>query len=141
MKSQISLIVLLWSALASAPAFAHHSRAMYDNLKTIELTGVVKEFQFIFPHSWLMVDVADKSGKTTTWAVEAAGPPSLTRSGIHKGDLPPGTKVTIKINPLRNGQPRGLWQEVIRLSDQKVFIEKFGGGAAPRTAEASKPQS
>mgnify|MGYP003338284564 CR=1 FL=1 len=42
-----------------APASAHHSFAMFDAEKSIELKGTVKEFQYTNPHSWLLVDVKD----------------------------------------------------------------------------------
>ena len=55
---------------------AHHSRAMFDLEKTITVTGVVREFQYTNPHSWLLVDVTDKNGKVTTWGFEGGGPTS-----------------------------------------------------------------
>ena len=36
------------------------------DLPAIELAGVVKEFQYTNPHSWLLVDVTDKNGKVST---------------------------------------------------------------------------
>ena len=50
---------------------------MFDEKKTITVEGVVKEFQFTNPHSWLLVDVTDKNGKVTTWGFEAEGPSTL----------------------------------------------------------------
>ena len=67
---------------------AHHSGAMFDDKKEVTVTGVVKEFQYTNPHSWLLVDVTGKDGKVTTWGFEAEGPSSLTRArhppeGLH----------------------------------------------------------
>ena len=47
---------------------------MFDDKKTVTVEGVVKEFQLTNPHSWLLVDVTDKSGKVVTWGFEAEGP-------------------------------------------------------------------
>ena len=74
---------------------AHHSAAMFEEKKTITVEGVVKEFQFTNPHSWLLVDVKDKSGKVTTWGFEAEGPSTLQRAGIRPSEFPVGTKLTI----------------------------------------------
>ena len=52
--------------LAASTAFAHHSGAMFEEKKTITLEGVVKEFQYTNPHSWLLVNVTGKDGKVTT---------------------------------------------------------------------------
>ena len=60
----VGLLVGLCLAVASAPALAHHSAAMFEEKKTITVEGVVKEFQFTNPHSWLLVDVKDKSGSS-----------------------------------------------------------------------------
>ena len=36
--------------LMAAPAFAHHSFALFDNEKTLTLEGTIKEFQWTNPH-------------------------------------------------------------------------------------------
>ena len=53
---------------------AHHSDVMFEEKKEITVQGVVKEFQFTNPHSWLLVDVTNKDGSVTTWGFEAEGP-------------------------------------------------------------------
>ena len=72
---------------------------MFEEKKTITVEGVVKEFQFTNPHSWLLVDVRDKSGKVTTWGFEAEGPSTLQRAGIRPSEFPVGTKLTITGRP------------------------------------------
>jgi hypothetical protein len=117
------LIVLL-IALA-APAFAHHSGAMFDSEKTITVEGTVKEFQYTNPHSWLLVDVTDKNGKVTTWGFEAEGPSTLQRSGIRPSDFKAGTKLKITGRPMKDGTPAALWIEAIR-ADGKRFDPREG---------------
>ena len=51
------------------PALAHHSATMFEEKRTVTVEGVVKEFQYTNPHSWLLVDVRDKDGKVTTWGL------------------------------------------------------------------------
>jgi len=75
--------------LVAAPVFAHHSAVMFDDQKEITVKGVVKEFQYTNPHSWLLVDVKNNDGTVTTWGFEAEGPSTLTRAGIRKSDLMP----------------------------------------------------
>ena len=59
-------------AAFTASAFAHHSFTMFDETKTMTLSGVVKEFEWTNPHSWLRVMVTDeKTGKAGLWAVRA----------------------------------------------------------------------
>jgi hypothetical protein len=109
------------AALLLAPAvFAHHSASMFEPVKTVTLTGVVKEFQYTNPHSWLIVDVADAKGVVTSWGFEAEGPSTLMRAGIRKSDLAPGTKLTITGHPMRDGRPAATWIKAVR-ADGKVM--------------------
>ena len=39
------------------PAAAHHSFAMFDALKIVQLEGTVKEFQWTNPHAWIVLNV------------------------------------------------------------------------------------
>ena len=90
-------------------AAAHHSASMFDPTKLIELSGVVKEFQYTNPHSWLLVDVTNEDGSVTTWGFEAEGPSTLMRAGIRLSTLPPGTAITIRGNPMKDGRPAAAW--------------------------------
>lgn len=100
-------------------AGAHHSAAMFDDKKTVTVEGVVKEFQLTNPHSWLLVDVTDKSGKVVTWGFEAEGPSTLRRAGIKPSDLRPGTKLTITGNPMKDGRPAAIWVNAVRADGLK----------------------
>lgn len=85
---------------------AHHSAAMFDAAKDIELKGVVKTFKFENPHVNIVVTVRDeKSGNSTDWYVEAASVRGLAMAGWRKSTLKPGDSVTIIGHPLRDGQP------------------------------------
>jgi hypothetical protein len=106
-------------AVAASPLSAHHSAAMFDDKKTVTVEGVVKEFQLTNPHSWLLVDVTDKSGKVVTWGFEAEGPSTLSRAGIKPSDLRPGTKLTITGNPMKDGRPAAIWVNAVRADGLK----------------------
>lgn len=111
--------------LAASTAFAHHSGAMFEEKKTITLEGVVKEFQYTNPHSWLLVNVTGKDGKVTTWGFEAEGPSTLQRAGIRPSDLPAGTRLTITGRPMKDGKPAAAWEYAIR-ADGKRFEPRKG---------------
>ena len=98
---------------AAAPAFAHHSVAMFDNSKTVTLKGTVKEFAWVNPHVLIWVDaVTDNGDKPQLWAVELASPGVLTRNGWTKRSLNPGDKVSVDVGPLRDGKPGGFFKKV-----------------------------
>ena len=106
-------------------AVAHHSATMFEPVKTVTLTGVVKEFQYTNPHSWLIIDVTGTNGTVTAWGFEAEGPSSLLRAGIRKSDFVPGTKLTITGHPMRDGRSAATWIKATR-ADGKVFDPHLG---------------
>ena len=108
-------------AVLSFQVAAHHSVAVFDRSKEVTLTGTVKSFQYTNPHSWLIVDVIGKDGKTTTWGFEAEGPSTLMRAGIRMSDLARGTKIVIVGHPMKDGRPAATWVQATRVSDNKVF--------------------
>ena len=107
------------------PIVAHHSGAMFEKVKTITVEGVVKEFQYTNPHSWLLVDVKNKDGTVTTWGFEAEGPSTLQRARIRPSDFAPGTKLKITGRPMRDGSPAAAWVDAVR-ADGKRFDPNEG---------------
>jgi len=126
MRNRVATFAIALAASATAPVLAHHSGAMFEDKKEVTLTGVVKEFQFTNPHSWLLVDVKGADGKVTTWGFEAEGPSSMTRAGIRLKDFTPGTPVTMTGRPMKDGRPAALWVKATRTSDNKVFVPARG---------------
>ena len=125
-RALITAILTLGALVVTAmPGLAHHSATMFDDKKTVTVEGVVKEFQFTNPHSWLLVDVTGKDGKVVTWGFEAEGPTTLQRAGIRPSDFKVGTKLTITGNPMKNGQPAAIWIDAVR-ADGKKFNPRAG---------------
>jgi hypothetical protein len=112
-------------AAAASSAWAHHSATMFEQTKTITVEGVVKEFQWTNPHSWLLVDVTDKDGKVTTWGFEAEGPSTLQRAGIRPSEFKAGTRVTMTGRPMKDGRPAAIWVLAVR-ADGKKFDPREG---------------
>jgi hypothetical protein len=111
--------------LMGRPGLAHHSGAMFEKDKTITVEGVVKEFQYTNPHSWLLVDVKNKDGSVTTWGFEAEGPSTLQRAHIRPSDFAVGTRLKITGRPMKDGSPAAAWVEAVR-SDGKRFDPSEG---------------
>ena len=102
----------------SAPAFVHHSGAMFDGEKMITITGTVTEFSWTNPHASFRVDVPNADGKTESWAIEMNSPNNLVHEGWKRTTIKAGDKVTVTVNPLRDGRPGG-WYVAITLPDGK----------------------
>jgi len=88
------------------PALAHHSAAMFDDTKVLELKGTVKELQWTNPHIWLQV-VVDEKGRKTEWSIEGGSPNTLSRQGWRATTFKPGEVVTVRIAPMKDGTPAG----------------------------------
>ena len=101
------------------PASAHHSFAMFDSEREIELVGTVREFQWANPHTWVQLDVT-ANGRATTWSIEGRSPNVLARRGWNRLTLRPGDRVTLTVHPLKDGRPGGAIISV-RFADGRVL--------------------
>ena len=112
-------IAMLGALAAAMPAAAHHSFAMFDQKKVMTLEGTVHEFQWTNPHAFIELDVQG-GGKTIRWSIELNSPNNLKRQGWSRTALKAGDKVTLRMNPLRDGHHGGLFLDV-RLPGGKVL--------------------
>lgn len=102
--------------MISGTAFAHHGTANYETTKSISVTGIVADFNFVNPHVEVFVDVKDRDGKVTKWQGELTSPNHLARSGWHKDTLKHGNVITISGFPTKSGTPE-IWIQKIVLAD------------------------
>ena len=111
MKSQLTAFVAGGAfVMMSGAALGHHSFAMFDAAHPIELTGTVKEFRFVSPHTILIVNVTGQDGVTKEWLLEGGAPGMLVRDGMRANSLKPGDEIMVKINPLHSGAEGGSFQ-------------------------------
>jgi Family of unknown function (DUF6152) len=105
----------LLAGLGALPVQAHHSFAMYDQTRTLTLTGVVYQFVAQANHAELHVYLIGPDGKLEkgsdgkphAYGVEMAGAAAVAEQGITSDSLPPGTIVSFRVNPLREGTDFG----------------------------------
>src|SRR6185436_347687 len=119
MRTRVSMIVagaLACTALFVTPASSHHSFAMYDQSKTVTLTGVVRQFVGQANHAELhfYLIAPDRKGlakspdgKYVEWGVEMAGAAAVAAQGITSTSFGVGTVFSVKLNPLRDGSNFG----------------------------------
>ena len=111
---------------------AHHSFALFDHVNRVTITGTVGKFDWTNPHVFIMLDVTE-GGATKRYSVECASPNVLTRVGWKFNDVKVGDKVTLLVNPLRNGEPGGMLEQVT-LADGRVLSDgNPPGGVFPRS--------
>ncbi|HTP39320.1 MAG TPA: DUF6152 family protein [Steroidobacteraceae bacterium] len=91
----------------AAGAQAHHSFAMFDNSKTVTLTGTVYKFEWSNPHVWLWLSVPGAAGASTVWGLESGAPTQLKREGLKWDSFKSGDAITVTLRPMKNGEPGG----------------------------------
>jgi len=99
--------------------YAHHSLAgVYALGKEAKVTGEFKAFRLVNPHSSLRIDVKDKDGKITEWAIIGGSVTQISRLGLARtadgpNALHPGDEITVTIVPAIDGKsPVGLLRAI-----------------------------
>jgi hypothetical protein len=123
MKTAFATLAAL---LVATTALAHHSPIVFDRTKQVTLTGVVTEFRWGNPHSWIHIDVAGTDGKVANWGIEMNPASHLARDGWRSTTLKQGDQVTIVVFPLRNDEKGGQYIS-IKLPDGKTMGQAADG--------------
>jgi hypothetical protein len=105
-----AVLASLALAAATGAAMAHHSFAMFDAEHPIEISGTVKEFKFVSPHTILILQVKGTDGTIKDWTLEGGAPGLLVREGMTGKSLKPGDEIKATINPLHSGAEGGSYQ-------------------------------
>jgi hypothetical protein len=122
---------LRFAALVASAAFvamggaasAHHSFAMFDALHPKEISGTVKEFRFVSPHTILIVTVKGEDGAAKDWILEGGAPGLQVRDGLTSKSLKPGDEIVVTINPLHSGAEGGSYQPAqVKFKDGRPVV-------------------
>jgi hypothetical protein len=119
-RAALAIARLAGSLALALPAAAHHSTAMFDFAKTVEIKGTIKEFQWTNPHTWTKVDVEGQGPAVVEYGLEGMSPNYLSRNGWSKRTLKTGDKVVLQVHPLKDGRPGGFMVSV-KLTDGTVL--------------------
>ena len=106
--------------LTAGTALAHHSPIVFDRTRQVTLTGVVTEFRWGNPHSWIHIDVTDADGKVANWGIEMNPASHIAREGWRSTTLKTGDKITVVVFPLRNDEKGGQYISVTLADGTKL---------------------
>lgn len=98
----------------ATPALSHHSNVAFEVNTVITVTGVVKEFRWANPHTWVALTADDGKGGKVDWSIEGRAPGVLLRSGWTRTSIKPGETVTIDFSPAKDGTKTGLIARVTK---------------------------
>jgi hypothetical protein len=119
----ILAIIVLFGALTTSPAGAHHSfAAAFDANALITVQGVITQVKLANPHSWIYLDVTDANNNVVHWGFEAQTPTALIRSGVKPEVFKVGSTVTIRGCHARDvTKNEGAAREIV-LADGRSYI-------------------
>lgn len=124
MKSQYAVLSASAALLTTiGAASAHHSFAMFDAQHPKEISGTVKEFRFVSPHTILIVSVKGQDGVEKDWILEGGAPGLQVREGLTSKSLKPGDEIVVTINPLHSGAEGGSYQPAqVKFKDGRPVV-------------------
>lgn len=112
MKLSTMFVIAVSSlGLAVLPGAGHHStNDIYDEEQTVEITGAVKQWRFVNPHPFLVVEVEGENGETEDWDVSFGGSAAsaLARRGYSAETFQAGAVIIARGAPSRTEQAKGL---------------------------------
>jgi len=127
-------------SMAAVPARAHHDvKTNFDTATTIELKGKVSKIDWINPHVWVAIDVAGADGTTATWMLECASPAAMSRTGLDKGRLKPGTDLIAQAYPAKDGSHRADLRAVMLDGRSYTRTDTFSKDGASISFEGPPP--
>ena len=124
-KAILHLIVALGILLVAArPSSAHHSRAMFDVSRNVTYRGIVKEYLWQNPHSYIVITVGpDATDPSTvgTWDIEASSINLMLGMGWTRLTYKPGDPITVVAHPKKNGSKGALLFYVIKSDGTRLY--------------------
>jgi len=109
-----ALLATLAALMMAAPAWAHHSFAMYDQTVTKTLSGKLTRYVPGANHAQLLFVVVDndgnvmmKDGKPYQCGVETGSAIAMARNGVTVKTMAEGSFITVRFYPLRDGRDFG----------------------------------
>ncbi len=136
-NKHIGALLGLGLLITAAPLFAHHGNSNFDIDKKLTLKATVTDWVWANPHCWLKFDATDDKGTVVHWIAETSNPADMTNLGWSKQVFKPGDRVTVTLQPVKNGQPIGRVMQVV-LANGQTLGTRIPGIFGP-DVDAQKP--
>jgi hypothetical protein len=134
MRTRIAVLLVAGSSLLTAPPTgAHHSfAAEFDANKPIDLRGTVTKIEWMNPHVYFYMDVADPAGTVVNWGMEMGSPNGLMRAGWTRHTLKVGDVVAVEGSRAKDGSYVGNARVVILAATGRRLFAASSQSTAPR---------
>ena len=116
----IAAVLISWT---TSPA--HHAGTAFDMGQSETVTGIVKEFRFVNPHTWIMLEVEEEDGTVRDYKFEGQSVSVLARSGWTRKTLQPGDRITVNFAPYRDERVGGEFRTVTLADGTVMGMERI----------------
>lgn len=134
MGAGMKRLIAIIAGLVPVATLAHHSLAgQFDVAKSFELTGVVSRVDWVNPHTYLYLDVAQPGGGVLTYKLESLPVAMMRKAGLSRQELMgEGRPVKVKAHPARNGVPTLGYLVVLEFADgREIQFARVPGAEDP----------
>jgi hypothetical protein len=106
----LTFLAAYWFPLSG---FAHHAfAAVFNGDDNVKLTGTVTRLEWMNPHTWFYIDVANGDGQIQQWAFEMGSPNGLIRRGWTRNTIQVGQRVTVSGYRAKDGSAQASVESV-----------------------------
>jgi len=133
MKTRLTLLLagsaLMFAATVTVVRAHHAFGAEFDANRPVLLKGTVTKVEWVNPHAWIHLDVANPDGTKTSWMVEGGTPNTLLRRGITRDSIKVGVEIVVDGYQSKDRSNRANGRDVTFTNGQKLFMGSSGTGA------------
>jgi hypothetical protein len=119
MRHAFIAVILFTTALS-----AHHGSADYHVDREVTVSGIVKEWRWTNPHTWIDVTVTKADGSVELW--DGEGPPLTwaAQRGWSATTLRAGEQVSVVMYPSRRAARSGLVKRIERPRREPLLVSR-----------------
>lgn len=121
---------VVMSVAVSAPVAAHHSLSEYDVSRKLTLNVTVREFRFVNPHPFLLVE-SRVGSLASVWRLELDNRFELIEIGMNSNTFTRGERLLVTGSPGHDQKPILYVRELDRPADGFRYEQV---GSTPRIA-------
>ena len=126
------ILSVLTALLATAfSAMAHHgSNVSYFTDRTMTISGIVTEWEFINPHPQIYFDVKSENGDVVHWAAELLPTPSMMKNmkvGWTRTTMKTGDQIVLVCNPPRAVGAKACLAKELKINGKDWPVAPGGG--------------
>ena len=118
------MLFLVGVAVLAADVAAHHGSAEYHVDREVTVSGVVAEWRWTNPHTWVYLTSTDRATRGQKWSGE--GPPLswAQQRSWSNATLRTGEEVTLVMYPSRRDAHAGLVKRIRRANGEVLVVSR-----------------